>query len=343
MATPREDFLAALNHEETEITPYGISFLEEPAERMKAHFGENWTKEITAYKAGWSFQIKRVSIEEGSDFHRDDWGCIWQKGSIWHIHESPLKEPSLDAFVWPDLMKLDRFEGLEGFCEKHPDQYRCGYTGLAFFELYWQLRGWEGLYDFAADTVFAETLLDKFLEMQLQMVDRLAREDFDCIGFADDQSDQRGVTIGAPRWRQMLKPRFKAMFERIHSYGKLAFLHCCGNLMEIVPDLIEIGLDYLNPLQPECMDVYRLKREYGRDLLLEGGIGTQQLLPRGTPEEIRAELRRLRLELGKEGGFILATTKSVRPETPTENMLALFNALVHQEPRSALLREAGVT
>ena len=343
MPTPRDDFLAALNHEETEITPYGSSFLEEPAERMVEHFGEDWRRRLTPYKAGWSLEIKRVPIEGRDGFYRDDWGCVWQKGTIWHIHESPLKSPSLDGFVWPDLTQPERYEGLSDFCASHPDQFRVGYTGVGFFELYWQLRGWEGLCDFASDSGFAEALLDRFLELQLSVVDRLGREDFDCIGLSDDQSDQRGVTIGAPRWRRMLKPRFKAVFDRIHSFGKLVFLHCCGNLMEIVPDLIEIGLDYLNPLQPECLDVYKLKREYGKDLLLEGGIGTQWLLPFGTPEDIRAEVRRLRLELGRNGGFILATTKAVRPETPTENMLALFDALVHQEPRSALARrEAGV-
>ena len=336
MTTPRDDFLAALNHQETAITPYGIGFLEEPAERMGRLVGENWRDEIVQYKASWALTIAREPIAPESDFYRDEFGCVWQKGSIWHIHDSPLKEPSLKGYSWPDLTQPDRYDGLDRIGQDHPDKFRSGYTGLAFFELYWKLRGWEGLYDFASDTVFAERLLDKFLEMQLQVVDRLGLADVECIGFSDDQSDQRGITIGAPRWRKMLKPRFRVMFDRVRSYGKRTFLHCCGNVMEIVPDLIEIGLDYLNPLQPECMDVFELKRQFGKDLLLEGGIGTQHLLPYGTPEQIRDEVRRCRLELGKDGGYILATTKAVRPETPDQNMLALFDAMVHQDPRSRL-------
>jgi uroporphyrinogen decarboxylase len=335
MPTPRDDFLAALHHRETEITPYGIGFLEGPAERMD-RLRPGWRDEIVQYKAGWALQFPREPVKPGSAFHRDEFGCIWQKGSIWHIHEVPLKEPSLDGYAWPDLTRPERYGGLDELAGNHPDTFRVAYTGLAFFEKYWQLRGWEGLYDFASDGAFAETLLDKLLELQLQVVDRLGQADVDCIGFSDDQSDQRGVTIGAPRWRQVLKPRFMTLFERIHSYGKLTFLHCCGNVMEIVPDLIEVGLDYLNPLQPECMDVFEMKRQYGKDLLLEGGIGTQQLLPFGSPEQIHEAVRECRLELGREGGYILALTKAVRPETPDENMLAVFDALVHQPPRHEL-------
>ena len=336
MATPRDDFLAALNHQEAEITPYGIGFLEEPAERMDRLVAENWRDEIVQYKAAWALTIAREPIEPDSDFYRDEFGCVWQKGSIWHIHDSPLKEPSLDGFEWPDLTKPERYEGLDQIGVDHPDKFRVAYTGLSFFELYWKLRGWEGLYDFADDSPFCETLLNKFLEMQLEVVDRLGQADVDCIGFSDDQSDQRGTTIGAPRWREMLKPRFKALFERIHSHGKLTFLHCCGNCLEIVPDLIDVGLDYLNPLQPECMDLFELKRQYGKHLLLEGGIGTQQLLPFGSPDDIREAVRHCRLELGRDGGFILGPTKAVRPETPDENILALWDAIVHQEPRSTL-------
>ena len=337
MSTPREVFLAALNHEETEITPYGIGFLDEPLQRMDARFGkEKWRDEIIPFKAGWSIEVRRELIEPEGDLYRDDFGAVWQKGSIWHVTDVPLEEPSLDGYEWPDLLDPQRYEGLDRWASEHPDAFRIAYTGLGFFEQYWQMRGWEGLLDFAGNEAFAEELLDRLLEIQLAIVDRLGRADVDCVGLCDDQSDQRGAGIGAERWRRMLKPRFRALFDRIHSFGKRTFLHCCGNCFEIVPDLIEIGLDYLNPLQPECMDVYRLKREYGRHLLLEGGIGTQQLLPFGTPEEIRTEVERLRLHLGRDGGFIIAPTKAVRPETPTENMLALFDALVHQRPRSGL-------
>jgi len=337
MMTPRQTILAALRREETEITPYAIGFLEEPLQRMDAHYrGPQWRDRIIQYRAGWHLTIKKEPVAPGSDFYRDEFGAIWQKGSIWHIHEPPLKEPSLDGYRWPDLTGAERYAGLDEIAAAHPDKYRIAYTGLSFFEQYWKMRGWEGLYDFAADTVFAETLLDKMLELQLQVIDRLGRADVDCIGFSDDQSDQRGVTIGAPRWRRMLKPRFKAVFDRIRSFGKLTFLHCCGNVLEIVPDLIEIGLDFLNPLQPECMDVFELKRLYGRHLLLEGGIGTQQLLPFGTPDDIRNCVRECRLKLGKNGGYIVAPAKAVRPETPTENMITLFECLVDQPPRSTL-------
>ena len=207
METPRDVVLAAMRHEETEITPYGIGFHPEPSERLTRYFGdESWRDRVVAYIAAWGHKIAKTPLAPGSDFFRDEWGCVWQHGSIWHIHESPLKRPSLDGYAWPDFSAPERYEGLDAFCAEHPDQFRLATTGVSFFEYYWKLRGWEGLYDFAAEPRFANALLDRLLESQLQIVDRLGRADVDCIGIADDQSDQRGVTIGPPRWRAMLKP-----------------------------------------------------------------------------------------------------------------------------------------
>jgi uroporphyrinogen decarboxylase len=107
-------------------------------------------------------------------------------------------------------------------------------------------------------------------------------------------------------------------------------IHSCGDNSPIIEDLIEIGVDIFNPFQPEAQDVYAMKREYGKYITFDGGIGTQELLPRGTPEQITAEVERLCAEIGRGGGFILGTTKPILPDVPTENAVACFEAIVGQ-------------
>jgi len=134
--------------------------------------------------------------------------------------------------------------------------------------------------------------------------------------------------MGPTHFREYLKPRLKVMYDLAHKHGKDVYIHSCGDNSPILADLIEIGLDVYNPFQPEPQDVYALKREYGKDLTFEGGIGTQVLLPFGTPEGIRAEIRRLKTEIGKGGGFIISPTKPILPDVPTENAVACVEAIL---------------
>ncbi len=108
------------------------------------------------------------------------------------------------------------------------------------------------------------------------------------------------------------------------AHGKLVISHCCGNIFGLIPDLVEVGLDGLESLQPEAMNVYEIKRRFGKNLRLWGGLGTQQLLPFGTPQEVRAEIRRLISEMGKGSGYILAAAKPIMWEVPTENAIAVI-------------------
>jgi uroporphyrinogen decarboxylase len=138
------------------------------------------------------------------------------------------------------------------------------------------------------------------------------------------------VTLGAERWRRFLKPRWAQLFAATHEAGKLVLCHSCGSVVEIIPDLIEIGLDVLESCQPEAegMNPYALKRRFGRDLTFWGGLGTQSTIPFGTPAEIRAEVAKLKREMARGGGYILAPAKPLQPETPTANAVAVFESFV---------------
>jgi uroporphyrinogen decarboxylase len=141
----------------------------------------------------------------------------------------------------------------------------------------------------------------------------------------DDWGDQRGVMIGPERWRRFYKPRYARIFKAVHAQGKIAIMHCCGSVADIMGDLVEIGLDVLESVQPEAarMDPYVLKRAWGDKITFWGCLGSQSTIPFSTPAQIRQEIRRLRCEMGRGGGFILAPAKALRPETPTENAIAV--------------------
>ena len=138
--------------------------------------------------------------------------------------------------------------------------------------------------------------------------------------------------IGAERWRKIFKPRLARLYARTHEAGKYVLTHCCGSIVEILPDVIEIGLDVYESVQPEAKDnsPYELKRRYGDKLTFWGGLGSQSTIPFGRPDEIRAEVARLCREMGRGGGYILSPAKALQPETPTENAAAVVEAFLQQ-------------
>jgi uroporphyrinogen decarboxylase len=209
------------------------------------------------------------------------------------------------------------------------DVFTTASIGLGIFERAWALRGLEDLLaDAAAEPAAAELLFERITEHQLALLDLVLELPVDGIKFSDDWSDQRGIMLGPDRWRKMLKPRIARLYAKAKSSGKFTLQHCCGNLSDVVPDLAEIGLDVLQSVQPEAMDIYKLKHDYGRDITFWGGVGSQSILPFGTPEQIRAEVRKLVTEMGKGGGYILGPAKAVLADTPPANFAAILESFL---------------
>jgi uroporphyrinogen decarboxylase len=186
--------------------------------------------------------------------------------------------------------------------------------------------------DFIAEPEFVEEALDRLTELYLQFVAYTVDLPIDGILFGDDWGDQRGVIIGPERWRKFLKPRWAKIYEAVHAGGKIVMSHSCGSVVEIIPDLIDIGLDVLESVQPEAagMNPYALKKQYGNDITFWGCLGSQSTIPLGTPDEVTREIRHLAAEMGKGGGYIMAPAKPLQPETPTENAVAIIEAFVNQ-------------
>lgn len=329
--TPKERVLAAFNYEETDIVPYNIFIEADVEDRLNKQYGGiEWEKTIRNHMIIVTYPIW-AQLEPVEDvLLKDEYGAVWDfSRQPFHLVGFPLKEPSLegydfDAVTQVVLNGLDE-SSAEIIKRDNPDKFVLGQLHFGLFERSWMLRGFENvLVDSILNPAFYEELLDRIMEMQLTLIDKLLELSIDGVFLGDDWGDQRGVILGPERWRRFIKPRTAKLYERIRAAGKLVLTHCCGNVFDIIPDMIEMGLDVLESLQPEAMDVYEIKRKYGKNLRLWGGLGTQQVLPFGSPQEVRDEIHKLIKELGRGGGYILAPAKPLMEDIPTANAVAVI-------------------
>ena len=126
-------------------------------------------------------------------------------------------------------------------------------------------------------------------------------------------------------WRELIRPGQQVQFDLIRSAGKKVMVHSCGDIVKILDDLTEMGVDILNPVQPECMDLAFLKENYGDKLTFWGGISTQDTLPYGTPEDVRRETERVIRLMGEGGGYITCSSQEIQTDVPYENLKALID------------------
>ncbi len=340
----RERVERTFRFEETRPVPYTVWYDGRTEARLDAWYGDtSWKARIENALVRYLILWEPAEYLE-PDVYRDLHGTIWKKGNPLHIVRPALAEPRMGSYAIPHY-SLSPQQGSPDFINHSHgvipsftyDEFAAGCApdaggplriagyGPGIFERAWMIRGYEDfMMDLAAEPSFAEELLDVILDRQIELLKALCLLPVDGILFADDWGDQRGVTIGPERWRKLLKPRVRRLYDTVHAAGKLAVQHTCGSVFPIIPDMIEIGLDCLQSLQPEAMPVYEIKKLYGRDLVLWGGLGTQELLPFGTPQGIRKEAARLKTELGKGGGYVFSSSKPIMEDVPVENAVALI-------------------
>lgn len=332
--TPREIVLEQIHHRPTTPVPYTLGFEGDVAERLTQYYSsDSWRERLVPYIVGCGGIDRRKQAPLDERRTRDLFGSIWRTDRRpFHLEEPGLPSPSLDgydfpaaeAFVAPD-MKQNAVKRLRA----SSDHFTTIGVGWGLWESYWGIRGFDNaLMDCVAEPDFFAALLDRLTDLYLAQLALCADISADAFMFGDDWGDQRGVMIGPERWRRYLKPRYARLYEAAHAQGKIVISHCCGSVADILPDVIEIGLDVLESVQPEArgMNPYALKKQWGDQITFWGGLGSQSTIPFGRPEEIRAEIRRLRREMGHGGGYILAPAKALQPETPTANAVAVLEA-----------------
>jgi len=336
MMTPKERVIAQIEHRETDFIPYTLGFEGDVAERLDAYYGgPGWRDKLDPHIRHVTAVEYGVVDTEADKYWTDLFGTRWRVDlRPFHLEEPALKEPDLKGYEFPPTEAFFR-DGWRERALEEAEQYRDYFLvagfGFGLFERTWCIRGFmNALMDVAAHPDFYRELVARIAESQMGIIEELLTLPVDGIMFSDDWGDQRGVIIGPERWRDILKPHLARMYELVHSRGKYTLSHCCGNPSDVVPDAIEIGLDVLESVQPEAMNPYELKRAYGEHLTFWGGLGSQSVIPFGTPEDIRREVKRLCTEMGRGGGYILAPAKALQPETPTENAAVVVEAFLAQ-------------
>lgn len=335
--TLRDLVLAQIAHRETEPLPYVLGIEPNVARGLDAHYGTTAWRDLVRsaiVNVGGAANLS-VSADGTRSECVDPYGTRWRLDRRpFHLEEPGLREARLDALRLPTV--AESFP--EGWRERALEAIRANagrFTvagfGFGLFERTWALRGFEAaLMDAAADPEFYDALVERIAEHQMEVIAELLTLPVDGIMFSDDWGYQHGVLLGPERWRRYIKPRLARMYAQVHAAGKVTLSHCCGSIVDILPDVIEIGLDVLESVQPEArgMVPYALKREYGRDITFWGGLGSQSIIPFGRPDEICAEVARLASEMGRGGGYILGPAKALQPETPIPNAAAVVEAFL---------------
>ena len=214
--------------------------------------------------------------------------------------------------------------------EKEKESYRVCGLGYGLFERAWLMRGMENfLIDMISTPDFAEELLDGILEFHIKSMDIISQKvSFEGYFGGDDWCDQRGCIMGPELWRKFFKLRFAQIVDHCHHLGFPYILHSCGNVLPLIEDLLEIGLDGLESCQPEAMDVFLFKKKTEGKMVLIGGLGVQSTLPFATPNEVKIQTKKLITNLGQGGGYVFAPSKPLMEDVPTANAVALIESVI---------------
>lgn len=310
----------------------------------------NWFKVDTR---GLNPGMSEVKIEadqdpEGYTYFTDRWGIRYKKNKIGgqyydlvgHPLSGEISTHDIDRFKFPDpkQMRGDMGSIFKAWAERsNPPAIVLEAAEGGMVEFGFWLRGFTTFYmDIAADTKLACYLLDKILEFKMALWEAAlaqAGQYVDVAWEADDLGLQNTTIVSPDFYRKYIKPRQKKLYDHIkHIAPKKIYLglHSCGSIRTLIPDLIEIGVDALNPIQVSAakMDTKELKKEFGKEITFwGGGVDTQSVLPRGTPEEVRNEVRRRVNDLAPGGGFVFAAVHNIQPDVPPQNLLAMIEAL----------------
>jgi uroporphyrinogen decarboxylase len=295
------------------------------------HFGADWRcSSLSARFGGDDPAALHEAVPPGTTF--DEWGIGHWAGGL---------EATLDK-NYPPLGRAESVRDVEALpspiIETESDAsplatwHAAGYPVLGYagsvYEWSWWLRGMERfMMDLVSEPALAEAVLRKVEEHTTRLALATARAGVDVLCFYDDAGMQRGMQIAPALWRQFIKPVWQRVLDAVRSRFPRArfFLHCCGKIDAIVPDVVDLGFHVLHPVQPECMDFEAVYGRYGSRIALAATISAQRLFPFGSPDAVRAEVRRL-AKVAADRRAILMPSNRIQPETPWENVVAFAAA-----------------
>ncbi len=348
--TPRERILRAYRRQEPDRLPWNLGMTPPVLERFRRETGADDPALYYGFDVAWvgpnapSRPVDWTPYYAGRTFAGPvEWDAEWgyarvqrEPGSHFRHFESPFDGRDFSAdearrYPLPDYRDPARYAGVAE--ANRAIQARGLATqfviGFSTFDFSWLIRGYEPfLADLALGEESAAILMDRVSDTVADALENMAAGGTDIVGCGEDVGMQQALIMGPEIWRREIKPRFRKIIRRAKAARPevLFFYHSDGNIREIIPDLIEIGVDILNPLQPECLDPAEVKRTFGDRLSFNGAIGTQTVMPRGTPDEVRAAVRHAFATVGRGGGYCCAPSHTLEPEVPWENIVAFVEA-----------------
>lgn len=360
--THRERVIKAFRHEETDRPPFQATFTPEFADRLRKAFNLPAMFTEPHHREWYGYDLEILTGQDclqagvgwftnyylSNESYTDEWGVKWKIdpyetpfgiGHYTNIEKSPLRDDDEAAMNYqaPDPNRPDLYTHVERLVKEYGHEYYIiGRVHCTIFESAWALRGLDTLMtDFYLNPDLTNHLLDQTGWYHGEVAKNMARIGVDMIWFGDDMGGQNTLMIDPELWRNYFKPRMESIIRAVKDIKpdmKIAY-HTDGCNYDIIPDLIEIGVDVLNPIQTESMDPEILQKNHGDQLCFFGGVSVQSTLPMGTPEEIRKEYRWLKNSLGKNGGWLCAPTHHVQLDTPIENFFTLLNAIGIEDKR----------
>ena len=342
--TSHERILAAGRRQQPDRVPRDILFEPRLAADLRRQLGAD---DLSAYFAVDLYHVGLDPTRLTNDYSRyftrpgvtwNEWGAgrIWDDTEHYAEYLYPLEHAEtvaeIEEYPWPDFDAPYRYEGVK----RQIDELHArglgvaGVVGSLGFEFAWQLRSMDRLFeDMLNDDPIATVILEKIVERMEFAAREFARAGADILLTGDDVAMQTGLMMSRDLFNKWLRPGIERVFiaAKEEKPDILNWFHSDGIINDLIPDLIEMGTDILNPVQPECVDIRWVKETYGDRLAFCGGLGVQSVLPFGTPDEVRAHVRETIDTLGRGGGLIIGPSHVLERDTPIENIFAMVEAM----------------
>jgi uroporphyrinogen decarboxylase len=350
--TQLERFRATMRHEPHDEFLYYASFTPDLERRAREYFGVRDGEDIR--DALGMYNPAMVELRPPPGYSPPDFsgyfegfdapsgsfvnplGVLEIPGSMYHFtsYVSPLRNAArfedIESFPYPSVREFTG-DRMKSEVEKAHDRGMVAGSWIGhMYEDSWQIRGYEEfLVDMIERPEWCSFILDRVMERNMDAARAAARAGVDWIKTGDDVANQRSMMFSVGMWRTFMKERWAKVFALAHEIKPdiRIWYHSDGAIGPIIPELIEIGVDILNPVQPECLDLIALKREFGHALVFDGSIGTQTTMPFEGPDEVRRVVEERKRTLGGDGALILSPTHVLEPEVPLENVRAFVEAV----------------
>ena len=349
--TQLELFKKTMTHEPTGKFLFHCGYIRETRENFYKHYA--LPGDVSLRERFGAYEQQGVNMNPPADWQAPDFSRYFADMTIPErafINEIGVLEVPGSAFHFTQYISPLRnitsveechdfpFRGVEGWMDAHmaaevKKAHDAGLVAGTFvghqYEDAWQIRGYEQfLMDMLAAPEIPAYILGRIHETVMTKTIAAAKAGVDVISTGDDVATQRALIFKPEVWRRFLKPLWKEVYDTARSIhpGVKIWYHSDGDISAILPELVEIGVDILNPVQPECLDAVWVKREFGKHIVLDGTIGTQTTMPFGDPAEVKRVINHNKKTLGYDGALILSPTHVLEPEVSPENIMAFYEA-----------------